>query len=199
MRYVIMADGKGSRWNNFMGHGKHEISIGGETLLERTVRLLHLYDAGAEVIITSHNENINIEGAVRYEPKNNVLEVDRFTAELIGDDMCFLYGDVYYSEDAIRTVTDNAGRDDLLFVGSAKSICAVLVKDGELFRRCYEGIRNMYLNGEISECKGWQVYHMYAGLPLESREIGKGYLVVDSFTRDFNSPQDYMEFIAGQA
>lgn len=199
MRYVIMADGKGSRWNNFMGHGKHEISIGGETLLERTVRLVHLYDASAEVIITSHNENICIEGAVRYEPENNVLEVDRFTAELIGDDMCFLYGDVYYSEDAIRTVVENAGRDKLLFVGSEKSICAVLVKDGELFRRCYEGIRSMYLNGEISECKGWQVYHMYAGLPLESREIGAGYLIVDSFTRDFNSPQDYMEFIAGQA
>ncbi len=199
MKYVIMADGKGSRWNNFMGHGKHEISIGGETLLERTVRLVHLYDGSAEVIITSHNANINIEGAVRYEPENNVLEVDRFTAELIGDDMCFLYGDVYYSEDAIRTVVENAGRDKLLFVGSEKSICAVLVKDGELFRSCYEGVRNMYLNGEISECKGWQVYHMYAGLPLESREIGAGYLVVDSFTRDFNSPQDYMEFIAGQS
>ena len=89
MKYVIMADGKGSRWNNYMGLTKHNIRIGGETLLERTVRLVHENDASAEVIITSHNEAVNIDGAVRYEPKNNVLEIDRFTAELIGDDRAF--------------------------------------------------------------------------------------------------------------
>ena len=44
MRYVIMADGKGSRWNDFMGHKKHNISISGETLLERTVRLVRKFD-----------------------------------------------------------------------------------------------------------------------------------------------------------
>ena len=199
MKYVIMADGKGSRWNNYMGHGKHDITIGGETLLERTVRLLHLCDPCAEVIITSHNADLSISGAVRYEPQNNVLEIDRFTAELIGDDMCFLYGDVYYSEDAIKAVVQNAGRQPLLFVGSEKSICAVIIKDGALFKSLYEKIRAMYLNGEISECKGWQVYHLYAGLPLESRETGSGYLTVDSFTRDFNSPDDYNDFIAGRA
>lgn len=199
MKYVIMADGKGSRWNNYMGHCKHDITIGGETLLQRTVRLLHLHDTAAEVIITSHNAAIDIDGAVRYEPKNNVLEIDRFTAELINDDMCFLYGDVFYSEEAIKTVVQSAGKQPLLFVGSEKSICAVLIQDGALFKSLYEKIRAMYLDGEIKECKGWQVYHLYAGLPLESREIGKGYLISDSFTRDFNSPDDYKEFIAGQA
>ena len=198
MKYVIMADGKGSRWNNYMGHGKHDITIDGETLLQRTVRLLHLCDDAAEVIITSHNEGLSIDGAVRYEPKNNVLEIDRFTAELIGDDMCFLYGDVYYSEKAIETVVENAGRQPLLFVGSEKSICAVLIKDGALFKSLYEKIRGMFLDGKLSECKGWQVYHLYAGLPLESRETGSGYLITDSFTRDFNSPDDYEEFIAGR-
>ena len=196
MKYVIMADGKGSRWNNYMGHTKHDIRIGSETLLERTVRLLHEHDAAAEVIITSHNEALHIDGAERYEPKNNVLEIDRFTAELIGDNMCFLYGDVYYSEEAIRTVVENIGAERLLFVGSQKSICAVLIKDGALFRSLYETVRGMYLDGRITECKGWQVYHLYAGLPLESREIGDGYLITDSFTRDFNSPDDYNDFIA---
>lgn len=198
MRYVIMADGKGSRWNNYMGHGKHDIRIGDETLLERTVRLLHEHDSAAEVIITSHNKALHIDGAVRYEPKNNVLEIDRFTAELIGDDMCFLYGDVYYSEEAVKAIVECADKQPLLFVGSEKSICAVLVKDGALFKSLYEKIRSMFLDGKITECKGWQVYHLYAGLPLESREIGGGYLITDSFTRDFNSPDDYNEFIAGR-
>ena len=63
---------------------------------------------------------------MRYEPKNNVLEIDRFTAELIGDDMCFLYGDVLYSESAVRTIVSARGRESVLFFGSEKSICAVL-------------------------------------------------------------------------
>ena len=63
MKYVIMADGKGSRWNNFMGHSKHRIRIEGETLIERTVRLVHEYDKSAEVIITSHDVSLSVVGA----------------------------------------------------------------------------------------------------------------------------------------
>lgn len=121
MRYVIMADGKGSRWNNFMGHKKHDISVSGETLLERTVRLVHKFDDAAEVIITSHDESVSIPGAVRYEPKNNVLEIDRFTAELIGDDMCFLYGDVLYSENAVKAVISHRGEKPLLFSAAKRA------------------------------------------------------------------------------
>ena len=196
MRYVIMADGKGSRWNNFLGHDKQEIRIDGETLLERTVRLVHENDPDAELIITSHNEDLNVPGARRYEPKNNVLEIDRFTAELIGDDMCFLYGDVLYSEAAVKAVINARGREPVLFFGSKSSICAVLVRDGELFRRLYLEVRSLFLDGKIAECKGWQVYHLYAGLPLMGRDIGSGYVVLDSLTRDFNTPEDYLEFTA---
>lgn len=196
MRYVIMADGKGSRWNDFMGHKKHDISVSGETLLERTVRLVHKFDNTAEVIITSHDKSVNVPGASRYEPKNNVLEIDRFTAELIGDDMCFLYGDVLYSEDAIKTVIAHRGQRPLLFFGSDKSICAVLIGDGELFRSLYLEVRRRFVEGEIAECKGWQVYHLYAGLPLNGRGIGESFVILDSFTRDFNTPEDYLNYLS---
>lgn len=191
-----MADGKGSRWNDFMGHKKHDISVSGETLLERTVRLVHKFDNTAEVIITSHDTSVNVPGASRYEPKNNVLEIDRFTAELIGDDMCFLYGDVLYSEDAIKTVIAHRGQRPLLFFGSEKSICAVLVGDGELFRSLYLEVRRRFVEGEIAECKGWQVYHLYAGLPLSGRGIGESFVILDSFTRDFNTPEDYLNYLS---
>lgn len=194
MKYVIMADGKGSRWNNFMGHSKHCIRVDGETLLERTVRLVHQHDGSAEVIITSHDGTLSVAGARRYEPKNNVLEIDRFTAELIGDDMCFLYGDVLYSEQAMATIISHRNTAPVLFFGSRSSICAVLVKDGQLFDRLYREVRRRYTDGEISECKGWQVYHLYAGLPLMGRDVGSDYIVLDSFTRDFNSPEDYLGF-----
>ncbi len=124
------------------------------------------------------------------------MEIDRFTAELIGDDMCFLYGDVLYSEAAVKAVINARGREPVLFFGSKSSICAVLVRDGELFRRLYLEVRSLFLDGKIAECKGWQVYHLYASLPLMGRDIGSGYVVLDSFTRDFNTPEDYLEFTA---
>ena len=129
MKYVIMADGKGGRWNNFMGHSKQEIRVFGETLLERTVRLVHECDENAEVIITSHDESLEIPGAVRYEPKNNVLEIDRFTAELIGDDMCFLYGDVLYSENAVRTIVSARGRESVWEIAKQYGTTVQAVKE----------------------------------------------------------------------
>lgn len=46
MKYIIMADGKGTRWGNYQDIPKHLIQIGGETLLGRTVRLLNEKDPG---------------------------------------------------------------------------------------------------------------------------------------------------------
>ena len=97
MKYIIMADGKGTRWNNYGNTTKHLYEINGESLLARTVRLLRENNV-SDIIITSHNPKYEIDGAKRYEPKNNVLEIDRFTYELIEDDVCFLYGDTFYTE-----------------------------------------------------------------------------------------------------
>ena len=191
-----MADGKGSRWNRYLNRTKHEISFDGETLIERTVRLIRENAPSALITVTSHKPDLKTAGARRYEPKNNVLEIDRFTAELIGDDVCFLYGDVLYSEQAIKTIAESRGKEPVLFFGSRESICAVLVGDGELFRSLYLEVRRRYVEKEIGECKGWQVYHLYAGLPLGGRSIGKSYVLLDSFTRDFNSPDDYLSFIS---
>ena len=195
MRYIIMADGKGRRWQNYMGLDKHCISIGGETLMERTVRLLHEADADAEVIITSHNEALNVKGAVRYEPKNNVLEIDRFTAELIDDNVCFLYGDVFYAEETVKRIVNDKSDERVLFFGNEKSICAALVRDGELFASLVNEIRSRFLAGEIDECKGWQVYHLYAALPLSGRDIGEHFINVSNLTCDFNAPEDYEQFV----
>jgi len=83
MKYVIMADGKGKRWNNYDNIPKHFVVVNGEMVIARVVRLIRKFDKDADVIITSHDPRYEIEGARRYEPKNNVLEIDRFTEELI--------------------------------------------------------------------------------------------------------------------
>ena len=183
MKYIIMADGKGTRWQNYNDIPKHLIEIGGETLLGRTVRLLRENDSKSEVIITSHDARYEIEGAVRYEPKNNNLEIDRFTEELIADDVCFLYGDTYYSEEAARTITETEA-EDILFFGNTKAIVAIKVADGGLFKQ-------LYLDGKIEKCIGWQVYQSFLGLPFGEKKIDAKYVLMKDGTEDFNSPEDY--------
>ena len=190
MKYIIMADGKGTRWNNYHNIPKHLIEIDGETLLARTVRLLRENDARADIVITSHDPRYEVPGARRYEPQNNHLEIDRFTEELIADDVCFLYGDTFYSESVIQKIADTPA-EKLLFFGNERSIVAIKVADGALFRQHVERVRALFLAGKIEKCIGWQVYQSFEGLPFGEKTIAADYILIQDGTEDFNSPADY--------
>lgn len=185
-----MADGKGTRWNNYMNIPKHLIKVDGETIIGRVVRLLNKYDSAANVIVTSHDPRYEFDGATRYEPINNLLEIDRFTYELIEDNMCFLYGDTYYTEDAIKSIIDSKA-DDLLFFGNDKSIVAIKVIDSKLFKRNIDRVKQLYLDGKINSCKGWQVYQSYQNLEFDKKSIADKFVVVDNKTIDYNTPEEY--------
>ena len=190
MKYIIMADGKGTRWQNYNDIPKHFIEINGETLLGRTVRLLRQGDPDCEVIITSHDPRYEVEGARRYEPKNNHLEIDRFTEELIEDNVCFLYGDTYYSEEAVAAIIGTVA-EDILFFGNQRSIVAVKVADGGLFRSHVDRVRQLFIEGKIEKCIGWQVYQSFLGLPFGEKKIDSKYVLIKDGTEDFNSPEDF--------
>lgn len=193
MKYIVMADGKESRWKNFQGIHKWQIRIGNQTLLERTCGLIRELDPDAAIYITSHDQNLSIAGTVRHEPMHNVLEIDRFTVELIEPNVCFLYGDSLYSEESLRRIMEEETKG-VLFFGSPRKIFAVKVADAQLFRQHLQHVRELFLREEIHECIGWEVYHSLYSLPLESREIGAGYILLDNETRDFNSPEDLIAY-----
>lgn len=190
MKYIIMADGKGTRWQNYRDIPKHLIEINGETLLGRTVRLLKEGDPRGKIIITSHDKRYEFSGAQRYEPLHNHLEIDRFTEELIEDSVCFLYGDTFYSETAIDTILSTQ-TDDIIFFGNARSIVAIKVADGALFKKHVRHVRELFLQGKIEKCIGWQVYQSFMGLPFGEKEIRENYVVLEDDTEDFNSPEDF--------
>lgn len=190
MKYIIMADGKGTRWKNYQNIPKHLIKIDGEILLERTVRQLNNQDKNAKVIITSHDKRYEFKGATRYEPLNNVLEIDRFTEELIEDNICFLYGDTYYTDETINNII-NSKVDDILFFGNQKSIVAIKVKDSKLFKKHISNVKNLFLKNKIKNCKGWQVYQSFQNLEFDKKQIKDKFVIVDDETIDYNTPKEY--------
>lgn len=185
-----MADGKGIRWNNYLGIPKHLAEINGEPIISRTVRLLRDLTDG-EIIVTSHDERYEFEGSRRHEPLKNRLEIDRFTEELIEDDICFLYGDTYYTESALKTIICTK-TEDMIFFGNSKSIVAVKVTDSELFRYHLNRVKQLYISGKLQKCKGWQVYQSFVGQNFEERpRPGGKFVLLDETTTDINTPEEY--------
>ena len=191
MRFVIMADGQGTRWNNYMGVPKHLALVDGEPVIGRTVRLLQEVAEEPEIIITSHDPRYEFEGAVRHEPENNIYEIDRFTKELVCDDMCFLYGDTIYDRKVLAAIAESHP-DDILFYGNSKSVVAVRIGDAELFRKHFDRVRTLFVDGTIEKCKGWQVYQSVTGQDLTQKPvIGDKFVLVDEHTTDINTPEEY--------
>ena len=68
---------------------------------------------------------------------------------------------------------------------------AVKVADGSLFKKHVDRVRQLYLDGKIEKCIGWQVYQSFMGLPFDEKRIESKYVVLKDGTEDFNSPEDY--------
>lgn len=145
----------------------------------------------SEIIVTSHNKDYEFEGCQRHEPLNNHYEIDRFTDELIEDDMYFLYGDTYYTESAIKTITETTAARTMFF-GNERSIVAVKIGDSGEFRLHKYRVKQKYICGEIKECKGWQIYQSITRQDLTRRpEIYDRFVFIDDETADVNTPDDY--------
>lgn len=197
MRVVIMADGKGTRWKKYLGVPKHLAMIDGEKLIGRTIRLLRKLDSNneLEIIVTSHDKRYEFEGSRRYEPINNNLEIDRFTEELIEDNMCFLYGDTYYTASTLNTILKKS-TCNVDFFGNSKSIVGIKIKDSDMFKKHVSRVKNMYLEGKIEKCIGWQVYQSFTGQVVGNEVIDKnGLIFVDEKTVDINTPNEYEEIV----
>lgn len=189
MIYVIMAAGEGTRWSNYLGVPKHLIEINGENLLERTTRLLK--ENGIEnYIITGRDDRYAKYGRL-LKPTNNTCEIDRF--EKMSEPVCYLYGDVYYTEQAIKTII-NTDAKDIMFFGSQVEIFAVKVNDLGLFYRHVDKVKRLYLNGDIGRCIGWEVYRSLSGIPFYQHLIRDRYIVIEDDTDDIDYPEDYERF-----
>ncbi|NAZ16813.1 NTP transferase domain-containing protein [Glutamicibacter soli] len=193
-RYIIMSNGKGSRWGGHLGIPKQLIEIGGETLLARIARQVRELDPEAEVIVSSSDPRHDTPGVRRHTPARNEIELDRFVPELLVDGSCFLYGDTFYSDEAMAEIV-HSGHEALNFFGDERSIVGVSCRRAEVMMKHLERVRAAYLAGDLESCIGWQVYQAYIGKLFEPLHIGAEYHHLTGKTSGFNSPEDLRDFI----
>ena len=104
-----------------------------------------------------------------------------------------MYGDTYYTKGCLEQIVAYDTKT-ICFWGTDKSIIGIKVRDGDLFKYHINKVRNMYLEGRIDNCIGWQVYQSYVGIPIGNQiKIGTNFNLVTKDNFDINTPEDYMK------
>lgn len=200
MIYVIMCGGDYKDFET----PKQLTIINGETLVDRTIRLLR--EQGIEKIyISSNDKRFDREGIPRlvhintYKVKDGIQEgywLDAFYPYFKPrDKVCFMFGDVYYSEAAIRTITGFKCTKNTLFgTSDAKNEqhqnwgepFAYKVVDYYTFMEGVKAVKKMQDEGLTKRVPiVWELYRYLNNLDVNIQQVlDDTYVCIDDETMD---------------
>lgn len=223
MKYIIMCGGKYDEFET----PKQLLKVYGETLVERTIRLLK-ENGVDDIAISSNNPVFDNYGVPRlvheniYEcngenenKKSNYCWLNAYYP--IEEPACYLHGDVYFSDYAIKTIVATPVKDTMFFCTfdwtdgekdkrnyKGREPFAYKVENQEKFRNGINKIMNMVDNGYFKDglppiC--WHLYRYLNGYDLKPNakkwtEVNnifqsKGdYVVINDYTTDIDHPED---------
>ncbi len=196
-KVVILAAGDGERWGDYLGVPKQLISINGESLLERMVRLVRR-NGIHDIDVVAIDERLRIPGCGFYRPERRRWTVESMLSSrgLWKEDTIVLLGDVYFTDRAIRRVARYDG--PLRVFGRYEGSILTGHPYGEVFAlrfRDGQGVRiAQHLQSVVDSGGGglWRLYRSMMGFPLDANRIENHvFRSVDDFTDDFDDPCDY--------
>ena len=217
MRVIIICAGKEERWDKTISERKHFVVIEGERLIDRTVRLVNAIMPNAEVFVVGLDSRYEIEGSSLYIPELNYeanADADKFLSskELWSkeDRTVVLYGDVYFSMTAMSEILTNEEFSWVLF---GRAFGSVLT--GKMYGECFaqsfmpemhelheqklHEIAQMFKEGRIARCGGWEHYQMMVADAVSSSVVLNGnFINIDDFTEDFDTAEDFNNWLKGR-
>lgn len=207
MKYVILCGGHYTKWQI----PRQMLRIGNETIVGRTIRLLH-ENGITNIAISSNNSDFQVFGLplIRHQNMyrcveyNNVLAgtwVDAFypTAE----PTTYLFGDVVYSRDAIKTIIDTT-TSDVAFFGSAPPFAHEYLKNYEEpfcfkvvntthFRKAVHDVKMLEALGKFNRKPiAWELWNVILrGVDGDVNTIDfNSYIHINDFTCDIDTPAE---------
>ena len=202
MKYIIMAGGKYKKF----GIPKPLIEVKGETLIERTTKLLKQNGIN-DIYISSNNPEFDKYG-IRLENKNNDFIVyengtskgywlDAFYPT--NEPTCYIFGDVYFTENAIKTIVEYESTENILFgTGCAKNLehknwgepFAYKVNKIEEFKNGIVEVKKLFDEKKTARHPiVWELYRYLHNLDINIQNITTDYVVIDDGTIDIDSPE----------
>ena len=204
MQYIIMA---GGTYNQFKTP-KHLTIINGEPLIKRTIRLLKENGIN-DIFISSKDKRFDNLGVERIEHENNFVSDEKNTLQGYWVDAfyptkkptTYLYGDVYYSEECIKTII-NTPTDDILFFASTipcrkdyfkqwEEPFAFKVVNQEKFRNAINICKQKRDNHEtVREPISWEVYRVLNGIDINTHKIKDNFIAINDISVDIDCEED---------
>lgn len=197
-KYIIMCGGNYNHWEK----PRHLSVINGEELVARTIRLLK-ENGIKDVSISSNNPVFEKFGIPVLKHDNlynckwhDILEGDWFNCFYPTDEpTCYILGDVYFSEEAIKTII-NTDTDDIELFGSIPPFAPNYIKNHiEAFALKVANIK--HLRDSIEETRElekqgkfwrkpiiWELWEVIKGNPLQKSKD-------DEYIYDYKKINDY--------
>ena len=206
MKYILMCGGK---YKDFETPKQLSV-VKGERIVDRTIRLLK-ENGVEEIYISSNNPLFDSCDAIRLENKENTFTskegkstgywLDAFYP--VNEEVCYIFGDVYFTEEAIKTIVNYKTDKDILF-GTSDALnkyhnnwgepFAYIVKDYNSFFEGIKEVKTMYDKGLIKRHPiVWELYRYLHNIDINTQRIVGDYVCIDDGTIDIDNPKQVIE------
>ena len=210
MKYVIMC---GGTYNNFKTP-KQLTKVNNEPLVLRTIRLLKTMGISCkDILITSNNPIFDNCGVDRLENKANTFRQNAPWSNMRGywvdafypfdEPVTYLFGDVFYSHNLLRTIISST-TDDVLFFGSnplvntnginmkkwEEPFCFKVVNQKH-FREAIKEVKTLFKKGLFKRHPiAWELYRVLNNYPINEKIFDKNFVCVNDISTDVDKPED---------
>lgn len=207
MRYIIMCGGTYKSWEI----PRQLTDLNGETVLERTIRLLR-ENGVDDIAISSNNPIFEQYGVPVLKHENSYTAIG---ADIVGgywfeafyptdEPVCYIFGDVVFSPEAIKTIVETE-TDDIEFFASAPPFAddypkpwaepfALKVVNTEHLKHSINCTRQFAEQGLFKRDPiMWELWQVIQAAPLNYIDYSS-YVVINDYTCDIDRPWDIEAF-----
>ena len=207
MKYVILANS-----NNIDFKTPRQLTvINGEPLVVRTIRLLKENGIN-DIVICAKDKQFDNLGAIRFEPINSDYDyqtgkgywLNAFPFELLNEPVCFIWGDVYFSKNAIKTIVETP-TDSTLFFCSYENHSPLYIKDWDeplaykvvdtnLFKESINETKRIYdEKGTWRHPIVWELYRVIHGQNINVHNMTTDYIAINDESCDIDNLDDIIK------
>lgn len=208
---IVIAAGEATRWAGAYGIArKHHIVIDGERIIDRTVRLIRRHTDVVYVVARPGDDGYDVPGALRVDAQLDPAfgDADKFLSSRAlwnrHGRTVVVYGDCYFTSDAIRTIFTESRRKWLLFcrfgastvTGATSGECWAQSFWPEHQRQHEQNLRriaDLWRKGLIKRCGGWEHARAMGGATDDRLRKHRRYpcmVEISDSTEDFDLPRD---------
>lgn len=207
MKYIIMCGGEYEQWQT----PRHLTKINGECIVARTIRLLKENNV-KDIAISSNNDVFKQFGVPVLKHTNSYYargynDMDGYWHEcfyLTDKPVCYVFGDVVFSPEAIKTIV-NTKTQDIQFFASAPPFAkeypkpwvepfALKVQNTQHLQSALSLVEQYDKFGMFARRPiMWEVWQVINAHPINHIDFNS-YVHINDYTCDVDSPEDIKYF-----